>query len=202
MTTIEIDIDHSSAMTPFHNCSRVPSRSGCCVRLAPYIEIDIVRRRLLLVLCLTALALVGLGCGGDEGSDASNETVVGQQIPCETKSSSEAAVDVLGVRCVELATISATFSQSLDGKTGSLDDVRYLLDSIADTVPAEMEDDYEVLVASFGKIAEALQDVDFGYGTTQNPEDLQKIQKLAATLDVGKVRGAATSVEAWAKANC
>jgi len=143
-----------------------------------------------------------VGCGPDEGSDASRNTVVDEQTTAETRSASEAAVAVLGVRCVELAGISATFTQSLDGKTGSLDDVRYLLDSIAETVPAEIEEDYEVVVASFGKIGEALRDVDFGFGTTQNPDDLRKIQKLAATLDEGKVRGAARSVEDWARANC
>ncbi|MCP9485015.1 MAG: hypothetical protein MSC30_04090 [Gaiellaceae bacterium MAG52_C11] len=156
-------------------------------------------RRLLLVVALAVLALVGAGCGGDKASDAPDETVIGG---ATTKNSSEAAVEILGVRCVELAGISATFTRSLKGQTGSLDDVRFLLDEIADTVPAEIEDDYEVVVDGFGKIAEALKDVDYAFGTTQTPEDLQKLRKLARTLDSGKVQGAARNIEVWAEQNC
>ena len=155
-------------------------------------------RRLLFVIPLAVLALVG-GCGGDKASDAPDETVIGG---ATTKNSSAAAVEILGVRCVELAGISATFTQSLEGQTGSLDDVRFLLDEIADTVPAEIEDDYEVVVDGFGKIAEALEDVDYGFGTTQTPEDLQKLRKLARTLDSSKVQGAARNIEVWAEQNC
>jgi len=148
----------------------------------------------LLVAIVIPLAVITLGvtgCGREE-SDSSVETTVVRQT----------AVEVLGVRCTELESVSTTFTQALEGQTGGLDDVSYLLDAIADTVPAEIEDDYATVVRNFDEVDAALSDVDYAFGTTQSPEDLRKLDALKAKLDLEEVRTAAKRIEAWAKRNC
>ena len=82
------------------------------------------------------------------------------------------AAGALGENCAELAGIGSRLAQSLSGQAGDLDDAQELFDEIADQVPDEIKDDYEVVAENFGKIAEGLKDLDLGSGATPSAEDL------------------------------
>ena len=168
------------------------------------------------VLLLAALALVAAGCGGDDGGDsASSDTAVvetdatddGDQAT-ETDASDDATETdptddgILEGECAEFAGLSAKLSQALGGTSGDLESATGVFDELADQVPDEIRDDYEVLAENFGKLAEALKDVDLTSGATPSPEDLAKIQEVTQSLDSAEVQEASQNIEAWATENC
>jgi hypothetical protein len=166
-----------------------------------------VKGRRLAVLLLAVLALVAAGCGGDDASDASGNTqttvveeTTGDEMT-ETDSSDD-AVGALGENCAELAGIGSRLAQSLSGQSSDLDDAQALFDELADQVPDEIKDDYEVVAENFGKIAEGLKDLDLGSGGTPSAEDLAKLQELTASIDSAEVREASENISAWAEKNC
>ncbi len=147
------------------------------------------------VTALLSAVFLASGCGGADPADA-------PVVETKPRSATQAALESLGVRCVELTDISSKFTQSLAGQTGDLDDVSFLLAEMADTVPPEIESQYAVVAAAFRRISEALADIDFAFGTTQSPEDLEKLRKLKSRLAIGEVQVAARGIERWAKKNC
>ena len=164
--------------------------------------------RRLAVLLLAVLALVAAGCGGDDASDASGDTettiveeTTGDEMT-ETEDAADDGAGALGENCAELAGIGSRLAQSLSGQAGDLDEAQELFDEIADQVPDEIKDDYEVVAENFGKIAEGLKDLDLGSGGTPSAEDLQKLQELTASLDSAEVREASENISAWAEQNC
>ncbi|MGI9113211.1 MAG: hypothetical protein ACR2GT_13625 [Gaiellaceae bacterium] len=146
------------------------------------------------VTCALFMLLVS-GCGSDDAAEA-------PVVETPPKNATQAAVESLGVRCVELTDLSKKFTQSLEGQTGDLDDVSFLLAEMADTVPPEIEPEYTIVAGAFRRISEALEDTDFAYGTTQSPEDLQKLRELKSSLATDEVQVATRGIERWAKANC
>ena len=108
----------------------------------------------------------------------------------------------LGENCAELAGIGSRLAQSLSGQAGDLDDAQALFDEVADQVPDEIKDDYEVVAENFGKIAEGLKDLDLGSGATPSAEDLQKLQELTSSLNSPEIQEASENISAWAEKNC
>ncbi len=173
--------------------------------------------RKLAVLLLAALALLAAGCGGDDGGDeaaGTTDTAVVEDSDTTTTTDDDATATtddddsattgddgVLGGECAEFAGLSAKLQQALGGSSGDLDSASEVFDELADQVPDEIREDYEVLAANFKELAEALQDVDLTSGTP-GPEDLAKLQQLSQNLDTPEVRQATENIEKWAEENC
>jgi phosphate transport system substrate-binding protein len=170
--------------------------------------------RRLAVLLLAALALLVAGCGGDDESEASDETAIvettnddgtetadddGTETEDDTTEDGAAALEG---ECAEFAGLSAKLSQALSGSSSDLDSASEVFDELADQVPDEIQDDYEVLADNFRELAEALEGVDLSGGSAPSQEDLAKIQELTQSLDTPEVREAAQNIEAWATENC
>jgi len=165
------------------------------------------------MLMLALLALAAAGCGGDDSSDASadTETTVVEATTGEdptddvedlTETTGDDEIGQLSGKCAELAGIGAKLSQSLTGQSGDLDEAARVFDEIADEVPDEIKADYEVIAENFGKIAEALKDVDLQSGEAPNAEAIAKLQQLATSMDSAEVQEASANIEAWAEKNC
>ena len=77
-----------------------------------------------------------------------------------------------------------------------------VFDEIADQVPEEIRDDYQVLADNFQELADALKGIDLASGETPSPEALAKLQELSASLDTPEVQQATENIEAWARENC
>lgn len=171
-----------------------------------------MKARRLALLALAMLALVGAGCGGDDTSDTSadaNSTVVTEttgddtnDVEDLTETTGDDDIGQLEGKCAELAGIGAKLSQSLSGQSGDLDEASRVFDEIADEVPDEIKADYEVIAENFGKIAEALKDVDLQSGETPNAEAIAKLQQLATSFDSPEIREATANIEAWTQKNC
>ena len=170
--------------------------------------------RRLAVLLLAALALLAAGCGGDDENEASYETETTivettdddatetDDDATETDDATEDDDDALGGECAEFAGLSARLSQALSGSSSDLGSASEVFDELADQVPAEIQDDYEVLADNFRELADALEGVDLSAGETPSQEDLARIQEITQSLDTPEVREAAENIEAWATENC
>lgn len=170
--------------------------------------------RRLAVLLLAALALLAAGCGGDDENEASDETETTivettdddatetDDDATETDDATEDDDAALGGECAEFAGLSARLSQALSGSSSDLGSASEVFDELADQVPAEIQDDYEVLADNFRELAEALEGVDLSGGDTPSQEDLARIQEITQSLDTPEVREAAENIEAWATENC
>lgn len=171
--------------------------------------------RRLAVLLLAALALLAAGCGGDDENEASDETETTivettdddatetDDDATETDDATEDDDDAaLGGECAEFAGLSARLSQALSGSSSDLGSASEVFDELADQVPAEIQDDYEVLADNFRELADALEGVDLSAGETPSQEDLARIQEITQSLDTPEVREAAENIEAWATENC
>ena len=180
-----------------------------------------MNERRLAVLLLAALALLVAGCGGDDESDASDETATaivettaddgtetnddGTETDDEATEDDDATDDggaALEGECAEFAGLSARLSQALSGSSSDLDSASEVFDELADQVPDEIQDDYEVLADNFRELADALEGVDLSGGSAPSQEDLAKLQELTQSLDTPEVREAAQNIEAWATENC
>jgi hypothetical protein len=159
-------------------------------------------RRLAVVL-LTALALLAAGCGADGGGDeaaATTDTAIVEETETtdEDPTTTDDGLELEG-ECAEFAGLSARLQQALTG-SGELDADAF--DELADEVPEEIRDDYEVLAANFRELAEALEGIDLSGGQAPSAEDLAKLQELSRTFDDPEVQQAAGNIEAWARENC
>ena len=173
--------------------------------------------RRLAVLLLAALALLVAGCGGDDGGDEAAGTtdtaVVEDTDSTETTEGSTTATDeesttsdddgvALEGECARFAGLSAKLQQAVSGTSGDLESATEVFEEIADQVPEEIRDDYEVLAANFRELAEALKGIDLTSGQAPSAEALQKLQEVASKLDTPEARKATENIEAWARENC
>jgi hypothetical protein len=172
-----------------------------------------VNGRRIAALLIAALALVAAGCGGSSSDEASadTETTVAAEttMPEETTATtndSETSTDVdlgnLSGECAQFAGISSKLAQSLSGQDANMEDAAKAFADIADQVPDEIKDDYQVIAENFSKIAEALKGVDLTSGQTPSPEALAKLQELSKTMDSAEVQQASQHIEAWVSEHC
>ena len=83
-----------------------------------------------------------------------------------------------------------------------MEDAAKAFADIADQVPDEIKDDYQVIAENFSKIAEALKGVDLTSGQTPSPEALAKLQELSKSMDSAEVQQATQNIEAWVSQHC
>jgi len=163
--------------------------------------------RKVIVLLLAVLALAAAGCGGDDSSDASGDTDTAVVEETTTEDTTEATsgdedVAALGGKCTELAGIGAKFSQATAGGQAGLEEVSKLIDELADNVPDEIKDDFQVLAQNYSKLAEAMKGVDLSSGEQPSAEALAKMQEVAASLNSPEIQQASTNISNWATKNC
>jgi hypothetical protein len=174
-----------------------------------------VNGRRIAALLIAALALIAAGCGGSSSDEASadTETTVAAEttMPEETTTAtttddSGTSTDVdlgnLSGECAQFADISSKLAQSLSGQDANMEDAAKAFADIADQVPDEIKDDYQVIAENFAKIAEALKGVDLTSGQTPSPEALAKLQELSKTMDSAEVQQASQHIEAWVSEHC
>jgi hypothetical protein len=169
--------------------------------------------RRIAVLLLAALTLVAAGCGGDDGNEAADDTETavvedsGTTTSDDSATETEDAADDSGTgaltgECAAFAGLSAKLSQAFAGSSSDLDSATEIFDEVADQVPEEIRDDYEVLANNIEEFADELKELDLAAGETPSPEAIAKLQEIAQSLDSAEVREASQNLEAWAQANC
>ena len=142
------------------------------------------------------------GCGGSDSNEASPDTTA---VPTETMSvettsttdsgtsTDDGSIGDLSGDCAQFAGVSSKIAQSLSGQDANMEDAAKAFADIADQVPDEIKDDYQVIAENFSKIAEALKGVDLTNGADTEPGSARQ---AAGALEVdGFGRGAAGDAE-------
>ena len=156
--------------------------------------------RRIAALLIAVLALVAAGCGGSSNDEASSDTettvttetteTMATEDTTATTADSETSTDIdlgnLSGECKQFAGISSKLAQSLSGQDANMEDAAKAFDDIADQVPDEIKDDYQVIADNFSKIAEALA----------------KLQELSKSMDSAEVQQASQHIEAWVQKHC
>ena len=170
--------------------------------------------RWLAALLLAALALFVAGCGGDDGGDSASsdtavvETEATDDDATETEADDATETDAteddgeLGGECAEFAGLGAKLQGAFGSGSGDIESVSEVFDELAERVPEEIREDYQVLADNFKEFAEALEGVDLSSGETPDAETLAKLQEAATSMDQPEVQQASENIEAWVTANC
>ena len=168
-------------------------------------------RWLAIVVAVLGLALVGAGCGGDDEAAADTETVITEPTDTDGTTTDETTTDettddddfsgLASEDCVELATASAGLGQAFAAPGSDLESSE-AFQELADRVPDEIRDDYQVLADAYSTYVEAIADLDLDIGETPSAETLQALQQALASIDQQAVTEASESIAAWAEENC
>ena len=185
-----------------------------------------MRGKALLVLLLALVLGVAAACGGDddESSDAAEPAAVAEEPADEGDASADdsaaedeepaaeedsgddaAALDNIDAeKCAEalgaqsdLANVFATGTP----ESGDFEKAADALDEIAENAPDEIKDDFEVLAGFMREYLEAVGDIDLT-SETPDPEDIQKLQEFAESIDQARLTEAGENIQAWAAENC
>lgn len=159
-----------------------------------------------LVLIVSALLLVGAGCGGGDDETAEDTDVTFTDTTTDETTTGEEtdgpSLDGLASEdCLQLATIGAAISQAFTGAGGG-DETSELFDDLVDKAPDDIRDDLRTVADGYAEYADALADLDLEEGQVPGAEDLQAIQAAIASIDQVEVQAAAERLSAWAETNC
>ena len=179
-----------------------------------------MRRKTILALGLTLLAmlmLVAAGCGGggSKNTAATTEAATTEAVTTEAATTeaatTEAATttatttpDLSGIasagNCKELADLSSKLASAFSG-SATPDDIKKeaaVLNEIADKAPSEVKADFKTMAAFVAKVAAATSGLT--PGQVPDAATLQKLQGLQT--DAAKVTAAGQHISAWVAKNC
>lgn len=179
-----------------------------------------MRRKTILALGLTLLAmlmLVAAGCGGggSKNTAATTEAATTEATTTEAATTeaatTEAATttatttpDLSGIasagNCKELASLSSKLSTAFSG-SATPDDIKKeaaVLNALADKAPSEIQADFRTMAAFVAKVADIYSGVT--PGQVPDAATLQKLQGLQT--DAVKVTTASQNIATWAAKNC
>jgi hypothetical protein len=157
-----------------------------------------------LVVLVSALLLVGAGCGGDdEVADEPDVTITETIDETTTETLDTSGLEGLAsADCLQLITIGAAISQAFTGAGGGDDETSRLFEDLVAKAPDEIKDDLQTVAGAYSEYADALADLDLQEGQVPSAEDLQKIQAAVGSIDQAEVQAAAQRLSDWAETNC
>jgi hypothetical protein len=184
-----------------------------------------MRSTKLTALCLALLAalmLVASGCGSSNKSSAGTTEAATTEATTEaatteevtTEATTEATTTVAATttsalgglvasgKCKDLQNLGQKYSQALSGTGGSTDlkKTAQVIKEFADKAPSEIKADFEVVADYMSKVADVAGNMK--PGQTPDPATLQKLQKLATSIDTQKLTQASQNITAWVSKNC
>jgi hypothetical protein len=180
-----------------------------------------MRSMKLTALCLALLAalmLVASGCGSSSKSSAGTTEAATTEATTEAATTEEATTEattteaatttsalgglVASGKCKDLQNLGQKYSQALSGTGGNTDlkKTAQVIKEFADKAPSEIKSDFEVVADYMSKIADVAGNLK--PGQTPDPATLQKLQKLATSIDTQKLTQASQNITAWVSKNC
>lgn len=183
-----------------------------------------MRRKMILVLGLSVLALVVLvaaGCGGDsKNAAATTEEVTTEAVTTEEATTEETTTEAATTEaatteatttesggtvvsagdCKELADLSSSLSTAFSG-TANADSIKKeaaILNQLADKAPSEIQADFRTMAAFVAKVADIYGNIT--PGQVPDAATLQRLQGLQT--DAAKVTTASQNIAAWVTKNC
>jgi hypothetical protein len=169
---------------------------------------------------LAALMLVAAGCGSSSKNSAATTEAATTEATTTTEAATteeatteatttEAATTtsalgglVASGKCKDLQDLGQKYSQALSGAGGGTDlkKTAQVIKEFADDAPSDIKPDFEVVADYMSKIADVAGNLK--PGQTPDPATLQKLQKLATSIDTQKLTQASQNITAWVTKNC
>lgn len=150
------------------------------------------------------LGLVACGGGDDEASDPTTTEDGGS----DSGTTGADLSDFTG-ECAAFAEAfagaGAAIGSAFSGTGGDdLEQVAEYFSEVADRLPDEISDDFEVFAAAYADFASAMAeaDVDFNDPTSMDPDKLADLQAITEAFDSAEVQEASANIEAYMNANC
>jgi len=175
-----------------------------------------MRSTRLTALCLALLAalmLVTAGCGSSSKNSAATTEAATTEAATTEAATTEAATTeatttsalgglVASGKCKDLQNLGQKYSQALSGTGGSTDlkKTAQIVQEFADDAPSEIKADFQVVADYMSKVADVAGNLK--PGQTPDPATLQKLQKLATSIDTQKLTQASQNITAWVSKNC
>jgi hypothetical protein len=180
-----------------------------------------MRSTRLTALCLALLAalmLVAAGCGSSsKNSAATTEAATTEAATTEeatteattteaatTEATTTAALGglVASGKCKDLQNLGQKYSAALSGSGAGTDlkKTAQVIQEFADDAPSEIKADFQVVADYMSKVADVAGNLK--PGQTPDPATLQKLQKLATSIDTQKLTQASQNITAWVAKNC
>ena len=180
-----------------------------------------MRSTRLTALCLALLAalmLVAAGCGSSsKNSAATTEAATTEAATTEEATTEEATTEaatteatttaalgglVASGKCKDLQNLGQKYSSALSGSGAGTDlkKTAQVIQEFADDAPSEIKADFQVVADYMSKVADVAGNLK--PGQTPDPATLQKLQKLATSIDTQKLTQASQNITAWVAKNC
>ena len=180
-----------------------------------------MRSTRLTALCLALLAalmLVAAGCGSSsKNSAATTEAATTEAATTEeatteattteaatTEATTTAALGglVASGKCKDLQNLGQKYSAALSGSGAGTDlkKTAQVIQEFADDAPSEIKADFQVVADYMSKVADVAGNLK--PGQTPDTATLQKLQKLATSIDTQKLTQASQNITAWVAKNC
>jgi hypothetical protein len=167
---------------------------------------------------LVAVVVLGLGaaaCGGDDSDDAAPTTEADVADDGDGgDGGGDDMVDVdevpgLSGDCEELVSAYLEASSGLGSVmsgTGDTDfsEVAAYFSEVADELPDEISDDFEIFAQAYAEFAQALEDagIDLSDMSEADPAAMQALAPALEAFDDPAVQEASNNISAWMEANC
>jgi hypothetical protein len=169
-----------------------------------------------LALLLTALALVAVGCGGDDDSSAAEDTTTIEETTTEDTTSDDTTsedttdgdtdFDFADEDCQGLvaayAQVSQAFAAAAGGSGEDLSEQADAFSEFADQVPDEIRADVQTIADAYGQYIDALQDAGIEPGEIPTAEQAQQLQDALQSVGSADVTAASERLSAWTTENC
>src|SRR5438093_10879439 len=163
------------------------------------------------------LMLAVAGCGGGGGDKAAADTQAAPTTTAAAEVTTEGATTQTHAatgtpsfasagNCKQLAELGQKLSEAMAANGGAAgqdpEKTAEFLQKFADQTPKEIRADFQLIAATYAKIASALKGIDTTSGKTPDPQALAKLQKIASELNQPALTKAQTHITAWTQANC
>ena len=172
-----------------------------------------MRMRRTSALALTMVLALGVtACGGGDDEDSADTTTTEEETTTTEGSGDDGGGTDLGAfsgECEEFYEAFANAGTAVGeafsgGGEGDLEEVAAYFAEVADDMPDEIADDFEIFAAAYGEFAQALADsgIDLENMQEADPEAMAALQPALEAFSSAEVQEASNNIQAYVEANC
>ncbi|MFO7571902.1 MAG: hypothetical protein R6W48_04785 [Gaiellaceae bacterium] len=162
-----------------------------------------------LALLVSALLLVGAGCGGgDDEASGDADTILTETTTddstTDTSGTDDDVPDFVSGDCQELVAAYVAIGQAFGSTSGGsdIDEQAEIFQRFADRVPEEIRADMQTLASAYSQYADVLADAGLEPGEIPSAAQAQQLQDALQSVGSADVTAAGERVSAWTEENC